>query len=183
MKPIDRKHPLRKWFSGLVESNFQCEIGLSDPDLLDYVTALLTEFVHIDRITLLRDGSGRRIENVAEAISDAELGPLSTDEERRRLVHRHIGDFTLFWTGVYPENMKRLARQNAADALIDYFQQGKRSYGIASELSDNSTEPPAKVLRMLSDHFEYCVYGLGLVRREWETAADVGGDSGIWSLQ
>ena len=26
----------------------------------------------------------------------------------RREVHRHIGDFTLFWTGVYPEALREM---------------------------------------------------------------------------
>ena len=27
----------------------------------------------------------------------------AADADRRRECHRHVGDYTLFWTGVYPE--------------------------------------------------------------------------------
>ena len=50
----------------------------------------------------------------------------------RREYHRHIGDFTLFWTGVYPEMLRRLQSLLSKDRFVDYCEQGKRSYYIAS---------------------------------------------------
>lgn len=165
MSLIPRDHPLHRWFAGLVETSFQSEVGIADAHVLDYLTGLLTEFIHVERINLLADG--RPVEDVAAMLTAAELGAKS-DEERKREYHRHIGDFTLFWTGVYPENLRRMQRRHAKDELIDYLDQGKRSYLIASRLSKESSDPPGEVLHRLSDQFEYCVYGLGLVRREWE---------------
>ena len=170
MKPIPQGHPLRRWFAGLVEGNFQSKIGLCDPPVLDYLIELLTEFIHMERINMLCDGSGRRVEDVAQMLCEAEAGPGMTSDERRRIYHRHIGDYTLFWTGVYPEVLQRMRRRRRPDGLLSYFQQGKRSYAIASELSSDRTKPPAEVLWKLSDQFEYCVYGLGLVRKSWEQA-------------
>lgn len=168
MAPIRKNDPIRRWFAALVESSFQENVGLSDPGILDYVTDLLTEFIHIEKISYLGDGSGRKVEDVAEMLTEAEIGQTAADDERRRRVHRHIGDFTLFWTGVYPENLRRMHRRSARDDLLSYFEQGKRSYAIASDLSTDNMKPPARLLSTLSDQFEYCVYGLGLVRREWE---------------
>ena len=86
----------------------------------------------------------------------------------RRRMHRHIGDLTLFWLGVYPEIAKRM-RQGRADSLIDYCDQGKKNYYIASTLPPAAEEPATDdVLQRLSDNFELCVYGLGEVRRQWE---------------
>lgn len=176
-------NPLRRWFAGLVETSFQEQVGLCDPSLLDYLTDLLTEFIHVEKINLLGDGSGRKIADVAEALAVAEVGPLATNEEKRRRVHRHIGDFTLFWTGVYPENLRRLHRRCSRDDLISYLEQGKRSYAIASDLSTGNVLPPASLLTSLSEHFEYCVFGLGLVRKEWERSdpASYGSMRLLWS--
>ncbi|MBN2563141.1 MAG: hypothetical protein JXQ75_19640 [Phycisphaerae bacterium] len=174
MAPIPKNHPIRRWFAGLVEDNFQQQIGLSDPRVLNYLVELLTEFIHIERINTLRDGSGRRVEDIAEMLCEAEIGSGSASTERRRLYHRHIGDYTLFWTGLYPENLRQMHRRQARDELLSYFAQGKRSYAIASELSSDRTAPPAGVLQTLSDQFEYCVYGLGLVRKSWEEADPAG---------
>lgn len=168
MMRVPEDHPLRRWFAGLVEDNFQQDVGLCDASVLDYLAELLTEFIHVERINTLCDGSGRKVEDVAEMLCEAETGPDATTEQRRRVVHRHIGDYTLFWTGVYPEVLMRRRRRCKRDDLLDYLRQGKRSYAIASELSTPNTQPPARILETLSEHFEYCVYGLGLVRRSWE---------------
>lgn len=170
---------LRRWFAGLVESSFQEQVGVCDPSLLDYLTDLLTEFIHVERINALHDAGGRRVEEVAGLLAVAEEGPTASSPEERRRVHRHIGDFTLFWTGVYPENLRRLHRRQSRDDLLSFFEQGKRSYLIASDLSTENTEPPAQLLFTLSEQFEYCVYGLGLVRKGWEVG-EAAGLSGIW---
>jgi hypothetical protein len=151
-----------------VEQSFQTKIGLADPTVLDYLVDLLAEFLHVEKINLLADGSGRSVEDVAEMLAVASLPATASDIERRRSIHRHIGDFTLFWTGLYPENLRRIKRRHHRDEIIAYSQRGKESYEIASRLSDDSTRPPAQLLHTLSEQFEYCVYGLGLVRREWE---------------
>jgi hypothetical protein len=167
MSPLPQTNPLRRWLTGLVENTFNAEVGLCDPALLTYITDLLTEFIHVERINLTADGSGRQVEDLAELLCQAE-SPAGVANARRRELYRHIGDFTLFWTGVYPENLRRMHRRQASDGLLDYFEQGKRSYAIASELGGDTAEPPGFVLQSLSDQFEYCVYGLGLVRKNWE---------------
>jgi hypothetical protein len=169
MMPVPKNHPLRRWLAGLVENTFHAEVGLCEPAVLDYIAELLTEFLHVERINLVDDGSRRKVEDLAELLAQAEAR-IGLSDERRRELYRHVGDYTLFWTGVYPENLKRMHRRQAKDDLLDYFEQGKRSYFIASELGSDETLPPALVLRSLSDQFEYCVYGLGLVRRNWEQA-------------
>jgi hypothetical protein len=60
--------------------------------------------------------------------------------------------------------------------LVDYCQQGKRSYWIASKISTDSESDDGKALSRLSHEFELCAYGLGEVRREWERR-DGDGDS------
>src|SRR5262249_61952731 len=86
----------------------------------------------------------------------------------RREYHRHIGDFTLFWTGVYPEALKKLRHALKRDSFIDYCEQGKRSYYIASTFEEEPYREEAPVLRRLSEGFELVAYGLTQVRREWE---------------
>jgi hypothetical protein len=99
---------------------------------------------------------------------DAEAMP--PEGRTRREVYRHIGDFTLFWTGVYPEALGRLRSVFSKDSFIDYCEQGKRSYFIASTFEEDPYRAEAPVLRRLSEEFELCAYGLNQVRREWERA-------------
>jgi hypothetical protein len=98
----------------------------------------------------------------------AEAAEMPAEGRTTREVHRHIGDFALFWTGVYPEMLSRLRSPACKDFFVDYCAQGKRSYFIASTFEDDPYREEALVLRRLSDEFELCAYGLREVRREWE---------------
>src|SRR5215831_14010853 len=159
-------HPLRRMFAGLTEQTFMATLGVADPPLTDYLSELLSRFIHLDAVYRLRNSGGRRLEEVAEMLLEAEAMP--PEGRTRREVYRHIGDFTLFWTGLYPEALRRLRSALTKDHFIDYCEQGKRSYYIASTFEDEPYREVAPVLRRLSTQFELCAYGLNQVRREWE---------------
>jgi hypothetical protein len=99
-----------------------------------------------------------------------EAESLPPEGRTKREMHRHIGDFALFWTGVYPEALKRMRSALCKDQFIDYCEQGKRSYYIASTFEDEPYREEAPVLRRLSEESELCAFGLNQVRREWERA-------------
>ena len=164
---VGHGNPLRRLFDGLVEQVFMVEIGICDMDLTTYLGELLADFVHVDRIYRLQTVDRQVIRDISQMEALADLGPKVNETRRRRLVNRYIGDFTLFWTGVYPEHL-RPQHRGEANRLEPYLWMGKRSYGIASELSGARDRPPAAVLQHLSEQFEYCVHGLHLVREEWE---------------
>jgi hypothetical protein len=159
-------HPLRRLFAGLTEQTFMHTLGVADPRLTDYLSDMLSRFIHMDALYRLNSVKGRKLEEVAEMMIEAEALP--AEGRTRREVHRHIGDFTLFWTGVFPEALKKLRSVLKLDHFIDYCQQGKRSYYIASTFEDDPYREEAPVLRRLSEEFELCAYGLNQVRREWE---------------
>ena len=157
---------LRRFFSALIEQTFQTDLGIADPSLTDYLAELLCRFARFDALYRVRDPEGRRLEEVAEMVVEAEF----RDGRPRREIYRHIGDFTLFWSGVYPESLPKLRAPSRKDHLLDYCEQGKRSYYIASTYDDDRYREEAPVLRLLSERFELCAYGLNQVRREWERA-------------
>jgi hypothetical protein len=160
-REIPQSHSLHRLFRGLTESTFMTELGIGDPRLVGYVADLLARFVPSQAQGRVRDSGGRSLTQVAEMIAEAES---AGDSERRRECHRHVGDFTLFWTGVYPEALGKLRDSTRADHLINFQAQGKRSYYLASTLA----EEEAPVLRRLSVEFELCAFGLSRVRSEWE---------------
>jgi len=170
----DRYAPLktlRRFFSGLTEAAFCSRLGVADPPLIDYIAEMLVRFVRQEEVFAVRSPSGRRLMQVTDMLAEAE----ARQGEARRKVHRHIGDFTLFWTGLYPEMIDRLRHAGAKDSLIDYCAQGKRAYYIASTIPVEEETAPADVLKRLSCEFELCAYGLSEVRRQWEERP--GGDT------
>jgi hypothetical protein len=173
LRAIPESHPLHRLFRGLAEYAFMNELGIGDPSLVQYVAELLARFVPSQSLWRLRDVQGRLLVEVAAMVAEAEA---AGDSERKRECHRHIGDFTLFWTGVYPEALGHLRRSDSPDALINYQEQGRRSYYVASRLSSGSFM--SSVFRRLSDEFELCAFGLSCVRREWEKLESEGGAPG-----
>ena len=114
--PSDRRaSTIERFFSGVTEHAFQARLGVVDPPLVDYVSGMLVRFVRSDAVFGVRSVRGERLTQVAEMLEEANerIGPA------RRRVHRHIGDFTLFWRGVYPEVAERLRQLGGKDALLD----------------------------------------------------------------
>ena len=157
------REELRRMFAATVENTFHTELGVVDPRLIDYIVQLLVRFIRIDAMFRIRDAEGHRLEEVAEMMLEAE----QRQAKPKREIYRHIGDFTLFWAGVYPEALGRLRSSGRKDHLIDYCEQGKRSYYIASTFDDEPYRKEAAVLRRLSHDFELCSFGLNRIRRQW----------------
>ena len=162
---------LERFFTGLSEYVFHSQLGVVDTQLVDYVSDLLVRFSRTDTMHRVRLLDGRRATEVVSMIAEAEkrLG------EARREVHRHIGDYTLFWTGVYPEALRDLQSKDTSDQFISYCAQGKRAYQIASDISCESRQVSSDLLKRLSNQFEMCAYGLREIRREWERRDNDGG--------
>lgn len=159
-------HFLQNLFAGLTEHTFFSEMGVTDTRLIDYLTQLLTRFVHRDAIFAIRGPQGRRLEELAAMMVEAERHEHRGSQ--RREIYRHMGDFSLFWTGVYPEALET-NRRVAADAMLNYFEMGKRSYHIASTYADTPRDAEeSPILRRLSDDFELYALGLRKVRSHWE---------------
>lgn len=158
-----------KYFAGLAENTFMGSMGVADPPLVDYVADLLVRFVRSDVVHHIRSVTGRPLLTVTEMAAEAAQRIGSAQRE----LHRHIGDFTLFWAGVYPEALRGRGEPAEADPFHDYCAHGKRAYHLASQLDPIIPEQPnSELLERLSHCFELCCYGLREVRRQWEEHDD-----------
>lgn len=157
-------HPLRRLFAGVTEHAFMNTIGMADPPLIDYVSELLARFVSMDSVYRLRNADGRPLTEVAMMVMEAKEIP--PEGRTCREFHRHIGDFALFWTGLFPEQVRRQQIGFARDAFVDYTVQGKRSYMIAGSFEGDEYRDESLVLKRLGAEFELCAVGLNRVRQE-----------------
>lgn len=153
---------LRRLFAALTEHTFQVELGVVDPALSDYLVDLLVRFTRTPDIYRHRDAEGQRLEEVADMLEEAEQREARPERELRR----HIGDYTLFWTGLYPEALPRLKSVDRKDFFISYDEAGRQSYLIASRFEEEPFEEEAAVLRTLGTEFELCKRGLNRIRKE-----------------
>jgi hypothetical protein len=168
MIPAAGYHDLRRFFTGLTEYTFEAKVGIVDPTLIDYISELLIRFTHHDEIYRVRNLFGRKLFQVSEMLYEAEARPVPDNRE----IHRHIGDFTLFWSGLYPEALRRMQAASRTDAVLNYPQLGKRAYKIASTIEPPENPAENELLARLSHDFELCQRGLNELRQELARADD-----------
>jgi hypothetical protein len=165
---IPESHPLQQLFMDLVSRNFAEGVGLRNQEVSGYVASLLTEFCEVEQLFKLRNAAGRPLDDAGEMLleSDPVYGP-APNFDRERQVRKHIGDFTLFLTGMFPESINhyRLRRQRLEN-FIDFMKAGKESYYIVSKFEHFEYAKVAPLFARLSQEFERCVYGLNLVKNE-----------------
>ncbi len=164
---IPEHHPLRRLFGALTEKSFTEKLGWPDLKVTQYLSNLLVEFTHSDQLFGIRNQRDERVETVVELLYESEVLHAAHTLNREREVHRHIGDFTLFMAGLFPEYLRRLKSAGLVhhkDFLVDYVKAGKRSYGIVAQFPDEERKDAPRLFRKLSENFELCVTGLGFVR-------------------
>lgn len=166
---------LRRLFGSLVERAFLQTLGVYESQVADYLADVLADFAHMQQVYKIKDLQGRTLQEVADMLLHADVRLEATSFNREREVHKHIGDFTLFWAGVYPEALPRLQAQTRRDHLLDYVQQGKNSYAIAASHDYGEYRREAPTLRKLSEEFELCLFGLHSVRRQMDGLGRSGG--------
>src|SRR3990172_1218907 len=118
---------LKEFFVSMTRQSFD-QLGVGDRQIVDYIASILTEFSHADHWLLIRDADGRRLTSVVEMLI-AQLGPHNSNRILgERALRKHIGDYTLFMSGLFRSFVER------GGYLEYYLEEGKRSYRTVSEL-------------------------------------------------
>lgn len=152
-----------RFFRGLTEHAFHARLGIVDPPLVEYVSTLLVRFLRNDELRTLPHHVPAAVDDVADMLSAVREAPAEAACEE----YRHIGDYTLFWSGLYPEAVRRFRHPSRQDHLLDYRAAGKRAYWIASTLEPPDAADERELLARLSHEYDLCVEGLAEVRRAW----------------
>ena len=156
---IPESHPLQQLFVELVGRHYAEEIGLRDPQIVNYVAHLLAEFCDAEELFGIRNAEGKPLTDVGDMLveSNPVFGPApSFDRER-----------TLFFTGMFPESINHFRlRRIRLENFVDWIKAGKESYYIVSKFEHFEYAKVAPLFANLSRNFEQCVYGLNLVKNE-----------------
>ena len=166
---IPESHPLQQLFRELVNRNYASScVGVGDPEVCAYVANMLCEFCQTEQLFKIRSATGRPLNDVGEMLLEAD--PVYGDcpsFDRERQVRKHIGDYTLFFTGLFPESINhyRLRRQRMEN-FVDIVKAGKESYYIVSKFEFFEYAKVAPLFGRLSQEFERCVYGLNMVKND-----------------
>lgn len=166
---VSPQHPLRRLFGALTEKSFAEHLGWPDLNVTAYLSNLLVDFTSTDQLYKIRNQQGQPVDTVLDLLYESEVMLEAQSLDREQDVHRHIGDFTLFMAGLFPEYLRRLKTAGLIyhkDFLVDYVKTGKRSYDIVSKIGRDTVDGDPPLFRKLSENFELCVTGLGFVRSD-----------------
>jgi len=165
---ISDSHPLHQLFLELVNQHFANDVAVRDRAVSQYVARMLTDFCEAENLLRIRNASGRPLADVGEMLMEADpvFGP-APSFDREREVRKHIGDYTLFFTGLFPESINHLRlRRQRLESFIDFMKAGKESYYIVSKFEEFEYAQAAPLFARLSECFEQCVFGLNMVKND-----------------
>jgi hypothetical protein len=154
---------LRAFFDRAIRASFH-DLAIGNDPASPYLADLLTRFARTENL-YPRGTSIPRLETVVEMLIEAGTAwdGSSFQPEHEVTVSQHIGDFTLFMTGIFRERVERTA------SVGYYVDQGKRAYHFVSEhgraTSRADAAAAAPLFRRLADRFEGYAGALDYARR------------------
>ena len=166
---ISESNPLQRFFQELVARNYG-EVGVRNSEIQAYVSNLLAEFCESENLYKIRDENGQPLYDVGAMLRAADpiYGP-APSFDRERQVRKHIGDYSLFLTGMLPGALDNFrVRRARMEGMLDLIRAGKESYFIVSKFEHFEYAKVAPLFRKMSQEFEQLVYGLNQVKNELE---------------
>lgn len=174
MATVGESHPLRRLFTRLCQRALIEQVRVGEPGVARYLADLLTRFAHADNLYRVRDAAGRRLDDVGEMLLESDPRARAASFDREREVRRHIGDYTLFFLGLFPEYLHRHATTRIPDLFVDWARTGRESYRIVAAFNAGPYAREAPLFARLSDLYDFCVVGLNFVKRDLGRLADPG---------
>jgi hypothetical protein len=149
---------LYQFFRHQLGSGFAAR-GLSEPATVDYVSDVLTRFAQTRSLYAIADKHGRALEHVVDFLAAAfgDDDTQRTDRARQRSVLRHLGEYTLFMSGLFRERLK------ARGELNYYLAQGASAYAHCADVEPQSGR--RAVFRRLHGNFTRVADSLDDIRR------------------
>jgi hypothetical protein len=154
VEDIPENHPIKRIFRRFTERGM-AQASVHDPDLLLYLTNLLVEFLWIENLSGMPEEEGKRPESPVDLLVWAN----DVDMPEKGSRYKHLGDYSLFMLGMFPEHIAR-SRRTVSPSW--YKDTGRIGYQLAGELDNNVCR--IHVFRKLADKFDGCVASLNWVR-------------------
>ena len=124
--------------------------GLDDRIMADYVAELLAEFSRTENTQLRIEGQARSFDYFCDM-----LGALQTvDDITRFYIRAHIGNTSLFLSGIFPDRIRHRAERRGAPGLSYYEEMGRSSFRAASDHRLARHYELSRVFSTLADRFQ-----------------------------
>jgi hypothetical protein len=124
--------------------------GLEDRSVSDYVAELLTEFSREERTRCVLRGQLQPMDYFFEMLTALQ----TADDYSAFCLRAHIGNHSLFFSGVFPDRIRARAERRGFPGLQYYREMGRASYRAASHHRLASEFELAPIFDTLSMRFE-----------------------------
>jgi hypothetical protein len=124
--------------------------GINDRSVADYVAEVLAEFSHSERARCVVPGHRQPLDYMVDM-----LAALQTADDRTRFcIHAHIGNHSLFVSGIFAERIRTRAASRGFPGVRYYEDLGRANYRFASDHRLARRYDLSSIFTTLSDHFE-----------------------------
>ncbi|MCP5002799.1 MAG: hypothetical protein GY941_02445 [Planctomycetes bacterium] len=137
---------------------------LEDTDVSNYIANMLVKFSESSQLFKVREGEKESNQYIVDMITDS----LKSDSRRRFSIYCHIGNYTLFLTGMFSEYIKH--RFEYRRRLVDrqyYIDFGKTYYALASKHTSAKKGNMSDTFLQLSMGFEVVAHVLHFMNRKY----------------
>ncbi len=124
------------------------ETGINDRPLSDYVASLLETFSRTARLKSPAGAPG----NPVEYISDMLLALRDASPVQTFLIRAHVGNYSLFLSGIFHENVLRRTQRGAPDFSF-YEDMGRMNYTVVSRHSVARSAELSSIYEALAGNF------------------------------
>ena len=105
------------------------QAGVDDRELADYLAALLLDFGQRDRAWRIDWHDDQQHRYLVDILADLE----SSDGDRRFRVMVHLGNYSLWLAGLFPDYIAARHLRKAGPDVTYYDALGRRGFGMASD--------------------------------------------------
>jgi hypothetical protein len=139
----------RFYFYILVRHVFR-RADIQERAVADYVAEVLTEFSHAERARCVVPGQSNPLDYLFEMLTALR----TADDRTSFLIRVHIGNHSLFLSGVFPERIRFRAEARGFPDLKYYEGLGRTQYRMASDHRLARRYAVEKILNTLAERFE-----------------------------
>lgn len=146
------------------------EVGIRDRSTADYVASLLVAFGRAGRAYRVSETTTDEYHYLVDMV--ARLA--DADRQEAFLLRSHLGNFSLWLSGLFPDYLEARSRRRGAPSIRYYERMGSTGYHLAAKTPEAASFGLDRILGDVADHFAGVRSALNLVsdRYLWPQAGD-----------
>jgi hypothetical protein len=125
------------------------EGGIDSAATADFVASLVVAFARTERAYRISDESEQEFHYLVDMVRELR----DADERRAFLLRTHLGNYSLWLAGLFPDFLEARGRRRGAPSIAYYDRMGTTGYRLASESPQASALGVDRVFGEVADNF------------------------------